>query len=112
MYARLQFSYRTACIGAIARLKKRGQADSADEAGTLEQYDKRMKELELLQKTRLTTSKALQLTMDEDMLKAYDYFTEVPPEEGGVIPTEEGRRKVCDRCNTTYTVTGWLSKVR
>jgi hypothetical protein len=78
----------------------------------MEEYDKHLKELSEQDKNRLTVAKAKQLIMDRASMIAHDYVVDVPAEEGGTIPTEEGGHKKCERCNADYIVHGNMTEVR
>lgn len=105
-----KFSYRTACIATIARLKKRQPARSLDETGTMEDYDKYAKDTLEAHRDRLTVRKAKALTMDRETLLAYDYVVDIPEGPGGNIPTEEGGNMKCERCAADYIVHGNMSE--
>ena len=107
----LQFSYRTACIQAIARLKKRPPAVTFNEAGTLEDYEKWLKDMADEERSRLTVERSVRLTLDRESAEAHGYILEVPEGTGGSIPTEEGGSKKCERCGIEYVVHGNLSEV-
>lgn len=107
--SKMQFSYRTATIAIIARLKKRSPAEGVEETGTMEDYDKYLKDQADAEKTRLTVQKAQKLTMDREVMIAHDYVVDVPAEPGGSMPTEEGGFKKCERCAADYIVHGNMS---
>lgn len=85
---------------------------SAADTGTMEDWDARNKLLEEEERLRLTAAKAKALVASPKVLLAHDYILDVPPGEGGLIPTEEGGSKTCDRCGADYIVHGNLSDVR
>lgn len=107
----MQFSYRNACIQAIARLKKRVPALDASDTGTLEDYDQRLKEEAEASRSHLTVKKASRLTMDRAAMLAQDFVVDLPPGKGGNIPTEEGGTKKCERCGTDFIVHGAMSEI-
>lgn len=106
-----QFSYRNACIQAIARLKKRAPAYDADDTGTLEDYDQRQKEEDEAARSRLTVKKAAKLTMGRTAMLAQDFVLDKPPGPGGNIPTEEGGIQKCERCGINFVVHGAMTEV-
>ncbi|KAK9893435.1 ribonuclease H-like protein [Cystobasidium minutum MCA 4210] len=105
-----KFSYKTACIATIARLKKRPAAESIDETGTMEEYDKHIKDAAEAERDALTIKKALALTMNREAMLAHDYVVEVPEGPGGNIPTEEGGSMKCERCAADYIVHGNMTE--
>lgn len=77
----------------------------------MEDYEKHLKEESDKRKNHLTLKKAELFTMNRQTMLAHGYFVDVPEEQGGLVPTEEGGTKTCERCRTEYIVRGNLSEV-
>ncbi|GAA5891701.1 hypothetical protein JCM6882_006172 [Rhodosporidiobolus microsporus] len=103
-------TYRNAVIGALARLKKRSQARSVDETGTLEDEAERLAKVAEEVKGRLTRERVGRWVHDRETLGRFGYPVEVPEGEGGDRVTEEGNVRECDRCKKEYVVKGALGE--
>ncbi|GAA6001456.1 hypothetical protein JCM10207_006675 [Rhodosporidiobolus poonsookiae] len=97
-------TYRNACIGALARLKKRVPARSIEDAGTLEDDDKRAAQRADEEKGRLTRARVESFCHEREKLRQFDYVLEVPEGAGADRPSEEGALRTCDRCKKEFTV--------
>ncbi|KAM0791273.1 hypothetical protein ACM66B_005749 [Microbotryomycetes sp. NB124-2] len=104
-------TYRNGVISALARLKKRSPAKTAEDTGTLEQVDERLKQEEERERNRLTRDKVKEFVHDKDTLKIFEYVVDVPAGRGGTQPTEEGNVRKCDRCGTEFVVKADLGEV-
>ncbi|GAA5826583.1 hypothetical protein JCM11251_002437 [Rhodosporidiobolus azoricus] len=103
-------TYRNAVIGALARLKKRPQARSVDETGTLENEAERMAKMKQEEEGRLTRKRVEKYVHRREMLEKFGYPMDVPPGPGGDRVTEEGNVRVCDRCGKEFVVKGKLGE--
>ncbi|GAA5854104.1 hypothetical protein JCM8547_008228 [Rhodosporidiobolus lusitaniae] len=103
-------TYRNACIGALARLKKRSPARSVEETGTLEEEDERVKKGKEEEKGRLTRERCGKYVASREKLILFDYMLEVPKGPGGDKETEEGNVQNCDRCKKEFVVKVDLSE--
>lgn len=92
-------------------MKKRPSAETLDETGTMEEYDKHLKDLAEAEHDRLTVAKAKALTMDRETMLAHEYVVEIPDGPGGNMPTEEGGAMKCERCAADYIVHGNMTEV-
>lgn len=105
-------TYRNSIISALARLKKRPPARSADDAGTLEDEAARNAVLAEEAKGRLTRKRVEAFVHPPDVLAKFDYVVAVPPGPGADTPSEEGNMRTCERCKREYMVSSRLSQVR
>jgi RNA exonuclease 1 len=105
-------TYRNAIISALARLKKRPPARSADEAGTLEDEAERTAALAERERGRLTRKRVEAFVHPVDVLAQFDYVVSVPEGPGGDHVSEEGNTRKCERCLREFVVTSELSQVR
>ncbi|GAA5875693.1 hypothetical protein JCM3774_002583 [Rhodotorula dairenensis] len=103
-------TYRNSIISALARLKKRPPARSADEAGTLEDDAARNAVLAEEEKGRLTRKRVEAFVHRPDVLARFDYVVSVPDGPGGDKPSEEGNTRTCERCKREYTVSSQPSQ--
>ncbi|GAA5978000.1 hypothetical protein JCM11641_004354 [Rhodosporidiobolus odoratus] len=101
-------TYRNACIGALARLKKRSPARTVEDTGTLEDEVARQAKQAEEAKGRLTGERVSRFMHDREVLSRFGYLLEVPSGKGGERVTEEGNVKACDRCKRDYVVKGEL----
>ncbi|GAA5973943.1 hypothetical protein JCM21900_006823 [Sporobolomyces salmonicolor] len=105
LYARsTKATYRNACISALARLKKRSPARSADDAGTIEDEAERSTKQAEEKEGRLTRERVDKFLHDEETLAKFGYMLEVPDGLGGDNVTEVGNVRKCDRCGKEFTV--------
>ena len=98
-------TYRNAIISALARLKKRPPARSADEA-------ERTAALAERERGRLTRKRVEAFVHPVDVLAQFDYVVSVPEGPGGDHVSEEGNTRKCERCLREFVVTSELSQVR
>ncbi|BGP16917.1 hypothetical protein JCM10213_007362 [Rhodosporidiobolus nylandii] len=103
-------TYRNACIGALARLKKRSPARSVEETGTLEDEAARLAASAEEEKGRLTRARVGKFVHGREALRQFGYVLEVPEGPGGDRVTEEGNMRHCDRCNKEFVVKGELDE--
>ncbi|GAA5959380.1 hypothetical protein JCM8115_000093 [Rhodotorula mucilaginosa] len=103
-------TYRNAIISALARLKKRPPARSADEAGTLEDEAERTAALAERERGRLTRKRVEAFVHPVDVLAQFDYVVSVPEGPGGDHVSEEGNTRKCERCLREFVVTSELSQ--
>ncbi|GAA5858116.1 hypothetical protein JCM1840_001049 [Sporobolomyces johnsonii] len=103
-------TYRNACISALARLKKRSPARSADDAGTIEDEAERSTKQAEEKEGRLTRERVEQFVHNDETLAKFGYVLEVPDGLGGDKVTEVGSVRKCDRCGKEFTVKGELNE--
>lgn len=104
-------TYRNSVISALARLKKRPPARSADETGTLEDDASRLAVLAEKEKGRLTRKRVEGFLPSVDVLRQFDYVTQVPDGVGGDKVSEDGNTRKCERCKREFVVVSNLSPV-
>ncbi|BGP55642.1 RNA exonuclease 3 [Rhodotorula sphaerocarpa] len=102
-------TYRNSVISALARLKKRPPARSADETGTLEDDASRLAVLAEKEKGRLTRKRVEGFLPSVDVLRQFDYVTQVPDGVGGDKVSEDGNTRKCERCKREFVVVSNLS---
>ncbi|GAA5983432.1 hypothetical protein JCM10908_000284 [Rhodotorula pacifica] len=102
-------TYRNSIISALARLKKRPPARSAEEAGTLEDEAERNAILAEKEKGRLTRKRVETFVHPVETLEKFDYVVKVPNGPGGDKVSEEGNARKCERCKREFVVVSKLS---